>query len=160
MIIWQGLLSAAFAASLSAIFAVWVYRRQKQQDLDIERHLRAGIDLLLERTSALINSHTQNWALALNCVKLYRDVPHKAEEFLRQLRWIDPEFGTFPFAAVGRVNALINSVVLWKGLQIVSAFAARSHWLCTVEVGSPSRCTPLVSLVVRGWSWLTHFRLS
>ena len=121
-------------AGLTIWGGLWSYKKQKHFELVHSRYLMVGIDQVSDRAAQLINSHTQNWARALDLLKLYRDLPSEVDTLLSNVRWEDPGTGTFPFEAISRVNALIGSSVVWKGLQLLTAFAGRSYWLCTVEV--------------------------
>lgn len=127
------IVGALISASVPVLFGIYLFVRQKQHELIVERYLHRGLDELHGHCQHIINVHMYNWALCMTKLKLFRDAPDEidASKIYDGYEKLRPD--GFPFSAASRVNALTNSGTFWEAFQLISAFGSRSQNFCTLE---------------------------
>lgn len=125
---------AFFASALAALFAIYIYFRQREHELIQTRYLEGAIDLLAAETDRIAETFSHNWARCLGILKSYRDMENQFDPNELTRGFLNIHSSRHNIVAHHRLHKLTGTMDYWDYYQHVMSYYTRANSILVHEI--------------------------
>lgn len=122
------------AISLTALFALITFYRQKEYELVLKRYLEGTLDLLAADLQQISAVFAHNWARTLAVIKSYRDTGDDFDVLEFSDGYLEMEASNPNIVAHYKLHRLTGTMDYWSYYQKAIAFYATANSILTKEI--------------------------